>query len=296
MSVGILVGGTENVHAFLDNLKAPLELVAYRTRFYQLVLLTHDAKKADAEVVKQVESPLLSGSLYPGLQALDEHLGCDFQFGGVDQRKIFTFAELYLPCLSYAKRAHLMNPMVPGLGGGKMSSSDPDSKIDFLDVPDVVWCKIKKAFCEEGNAADNGVLAFVKAVLIPISEMHLEHIHGDTGADADEGMEALGNQTHFALPGAPEGTVFSVFRKEEYGGSLHCQNFSQLEQEFPEKKVHLKDCEDGGGRCDRKSVPSASTRKGKNAQPAAEENVDGVAPPGAAHSAVEAAKQEEASS
>jgi tyrosyl-tRNA synthetase len=46
----------------------------------------HDAKKAGAEVVKQVESPLLSGLLYPGLQALDEqYLGVDFQFGGVDQ-------------------------------------------------------------------------------------------------------------------------------------------------------------------------------------------------------------------
>ena len=46
----------------------------------------HDAKKAGAEVVKLVESPLLSGLLYPGLQALDEqYLGCDFQFGGVDQ-------------------------------------------------------------------------------------------------------------------------------------------------------------------------------------------------------------------
>lgn len=40
------------------------------------------------------------------------------------QRKIFTFAELYLPRLGYAKRAHLMNAMVPGLTGGKMSSSD----------------------------------------------------------------------------------------------------------------------------------------------------------------------------
>ena len=109
----------------MDNLKAPLELVAYRTKYYQFVLLAvfkslgiptsklkfvegssyqlskeynldnykltsivteHDAKKAGAEVVKQVESPLLSGLLYPGLQALDEqYLGCDFQFGGVDQ-------------------------------------------------------------------------------------------------------------------------------------------------------------------------------------------------------------------
>lgn len=30
----------------------------------------------------------------------------------------------YLPSLGYAKRAHLMNPMVPGLTGAKMSSSE----------------------------------------------------------------------------------------------------------------------------------------------------------------------------
>ena len=54
----------------------------------------HDAKKAGAEVVKQAQNPLISGLLYPGLQALDEHyLNCDAQFGGIDQRKIFMFAE-----------------------------------------------------------------------------------------------------------------------------------------------------------------------------------------------------------
>lgn len=116
---------TLDVHAFLDNLKAPLELVAHRTKYYKFILVAvftslgiptsklrfvegssyqltkeysldnyklcsivteHDAKKAGAEVVKQVESPLLSGLLYPGMQALDEeYLGVDFQFGGVDQ-------------------------------------------------------------------------------------------------------------------------------------------------------------------------------------------------------------------
>ena len=36
--------------------------------------------------MKQVESPLLSGLIYPGMQALDEeYLGVDFQFGGIDQ-------------------------------------------------------------------------------------------------------------------------------------------------------------------------------------------------------------------
>ena len=36
------------------------------------VVTQHDAKKAGAEVVKQVEHPLLSGLLYPGLQVRGE--------------------------------------------------------------------------------------------------------------------------------------------------------------------------------------------------------------------------------
>lgn len=86
----------------------------YSLDVYRLtsVVTQHDAKKAGAEVVKQVEYPMLSGLLYPGLQALDEeYLKVDAQFGGVDQRKIFTFAEKYLPQLGYEKRIHLMNPM-----------------------------------------------------------------------------------------------------------------------------------------------------------------------------------------
>ena len=38
-----------------------------------------------------------------------------------------------------------MNPMVPGLQGSKMSSSDADSKIDLLDPPAVLKKKLKKA-------------------------------------------------------------------------------------------------------------------------------------------------------
>lgn len=86
----------------------------YSLDVYKLssVVTQHDARKAGAEVVKQVEYPLLSGLLYPGLQALDEeYLKVDAQFGGVDQRKIFTFAEKSLPQLGYEKRIHLMNPM-----------------------------------------------------------------------------------------------------------------------------------------------------------------------------------------
>lgn len=205
-----------DVHGFLDNLKAPIELVAERVKYYRfaitellkavgvdisrLIFVTgsdyqtsgetgakyfmdllrlstsvsgHDASKAGSEVVKQVDSPPLSSQLYPLMQALDEeYLGVDAQFGGVDQRKIFTLAVEALPRIGFKKRAHLMNPLIPGLQeGGKMSSSDPDSKIDLLDEPEVVRKKLKKAFCPIKQVEGNGVMSFVEFVLLPASAL-----------------------------------------------------------------------------------------------------------------------------
>ncbi|KAF7274204.1 hypothetical protein GWI33_013124 [Rhynchophorus ferrugineus] len=234
-----------DLHAYLDNMKAPWDLLALRTQYYEnsikamlrsigvpldklkfikgteyqlsreytldvyrlsSVVTEHDAKKAGAEVVKQVEHPLLSGLLYPGLQALDEeYLKVDAQFGGVDQRKIFTFSEKYLPQLGYAKRAHLMNPMVPGLTGAKMSSSEEDSKIDLLDSPANVKKKLKKAFCEPGNIENNGVLSFVKYVIFPLFN---------------------------------SGEKFVITRSPEHGGNIEYESFNKLEEGFAKEEIH----------------------------------------------------------
>lgn len=122
-----------------------------------------------------------------------------------------------------------------------MSSSDPNSKIDFLDPPEAVRRKIKNAWCEEGNVTENGVLSFVEAVLIPISQLRLERAQGLTGADAEEGAGATGDQTTFAAPGAPDGTVFSIVRKDEHGGPLHYASFAALKDDFAARRVHPKD-------------------------------------------------------
>lgn len=243
-----------DLHAYLDNLKAPWELLEHRVKYYEeaikamlesinvplgklkfvrgteyqlnknyvldifkmsTVVTEHDAKKAGAEVVKQVQHPLLSGLLYPGLQALDEeYLKVDAQFGGVDQRKIFTFAEKYLPALGYQKRIHLMNPMVPGLTGTKMSSSDEDSKIDLLDGASAVKKKLSKAFCEEGNIEDNGILAFAKFVIFSVLESR--------------------NQTEFVIE-----------RTEENGGTVSFKDYASLEQAFAKKELHPLDLKIG---------------------------------------------------
>jgi tyrosyl-tRNA synthetase len=133
-----------------------------------------------------------------------------------------------------------MNTMVPGLMGGKMSSSDPDSKIDFLDAPEAVKRKIKKAFCEEGNVAENGLLAFVKAVLIPISELRLERLRGETGEDTEEGKESTSSQKPFSADDAPEGTVFTITR-DKGGGPRHYKTYQELEDDFAAKEIHPAD-------------------------------------------------------
>lgn len=112
-----------DIHSFLDNLKAPLELVESRAKYYSKTITAilksvgvpteklefvygssyqksseyvmdvyrlssliseSEAKKAGAEVVKQTDNAPLSGLLYPVLQVLDEeYLKVDCQFGGM---------------------------------------------------------------------------------------------------------------------------------------------------------------------------------------------------------------------
>ncbi|KAH9278072.1 Tyrosine--tRNA ligase, cytoplasmic [Echinococcus granulosus] len=217
-----------DLHAYLDNMKSPWSILCHRATYYETVIKAmlesvgvrldqlhfvrgsdyelsraysedvyrisadtsvRDARKAGAEVVKQVANPLVSGLLYPLLQALDEeYLHVDAQFGGVDQRKIFVMAERILPRLGYRKRIHLMNPMVPGLTGDKMSASEAASKIDLLESSASVHAKLATAACPPGQRAaeGNGVLAFIKFVIFPLVNL------------AASGSGVKVGETHFA--------------------------------------------------------------------------------------------------
>lgn len=242
-----------DIHAFLDNNKTPFELLDFRTKYYSEVIretlkalgvdvkklkfvkgsdfqLSKDytldvyklsniitvaeAKKAGAEVVKQMENPRMAPMLYPLLQALDEeHLKVDCQFGGLDQRKIFVLAHEYLPKLGYRQRAHLMNPMLPGLTGSKMSASDPASKIDLLDSAEEIKKKISKAYCPEAELKDNGVITFMKYAIFPYLER--------------------------------KGKTFDIKRPEKFGGNVSFKNYKELETAFLSKKLHPMDLKSG---------------------------------------------------
>jgi len=243
-----------NLHAYLDNMKSTWEQLEFRTKYYELIIKemltlvgvpldklkfvigkefqtqpeytldmyklsalasTRDTQRAGADVVKQNETPKMSGLLYPILQSLDEqYLGVDAQFGGVDQRKIFMFAREFLPKIGYEKRIHLMNPLVPGLGeSGKMSSSEPNSKIDFDDTDKQIRKKINKAFCVDGIVEANGLLAILKYVVFII----LDHQERE----------------------------FIIDRPEEYGGKISFKTYDEVETAFASKELASVDLKQG---------------------------------------------------
>jgi tyrosyl-tRNA synthetase len=235
-----------NIHAFLDNLKSTWELLEHRTEYYKLVITEilktvgapieklrfvtgsefqldskytmdmykiasittiQSVKGAGAEVVKQVENPLLSGMLYPILQALDEHyLEADAQLGGIDQRKIFMFAREYLPKIGYKKRIHLMNKLIPGLGkSGKMSSSEPNSKIDLDEAEESIKDKISKAYSVDKIVEGNGLLALCNYILFRRFET--------------------------------EGKGIKITREEKWGGDIEYKTYKDLEKDFVNGKL-----------------------------------------------------------
>ncbi len=243
-----------NLHAYLDNMKSTWELLKYRTDYYEFIIKemlklvnvpldklnfvvgkefqtkpeytldmykisalasTRDTQRAGADVVKQTETPKMSGLLYPILQALDEqYLGVDAQFGGVDQRKIFMFAREFLPKIGYEKRIHLMNPLVPGLGeSGKMSSSEANSKIDFDDTDKQIKKKINKAFSVDGEVENNGLLAILKHVIF----IKLNHEKRD----------------------------FVIDRPEQYGGKISFKTYEEVEKAFASKELASVDLKQG---------------------------------------------------
>jgi tyrosyl-tRNA synthetase len=169
----------------------------------------HDATKAASDVVKMTDNPKLSGIIYPIMQAIDEqYLEVDCQLGGTDQRKIMVLARENLPKIGYKARIEIMNPLIPGLVGKKMSSSDERTKIDLLDDEEAIKKKVNSADCVEGDP-DNGVMAFLKYVIMTIKH--------------DKKQK------------------FVVKRDKKFGGDVSYNTYEEVEKDFVEKKLHPMD-------------------------------------------------------
>ncbi|KAI9054018.1 hypothetical protein LZ554_002960 [Drepanopeziza brunnea f. sp. 'monogermtubi'] len=257
-----------DIYGFLINFKYPISQVQERKRFYKFVLgAVFDAIGVPASSLPFVDessyaytprhimdmyrlsalssqrqlretgdevgvSTMFGPMLTPILQALDEeYQGSDFDFGGLDQRGLFEFAEELLPKMGYKKRAHLMNDMLPGLNGGKMSASLPESKIDCLDSPETIRSKIMAVQCREGDAKTNGLLAIVRLVLIPLNRLRLERSWGEIGYSLTEGRGVPESPPY----AGPTGTVFTM---SVDGTIKHYQTYLEIEQDYTQLQSH----------------------------------------------------------
>src|SRR5690606_18557090 len=120
------------------------------------------------------------------------------------------FAREYLPKLGYKKRVHLMNTIIPGLGkSGKMSSSEPNSKIDLDDSDETIKDKINKAFIVDGQVENNGLLEILKYILF----------------------------RQFTK----ENRKFFVERKEKWGGNVEYSTYEEFESDFAAQKLSSAD-------------------------------------------------------
>ncbi len=230
-----------NIHAALDDLKAPWEEIEKRAEYYkkciensfpwddkpEIVLgsefqqekdYVHDLLKMATSVtvnratraaseVTRMKNPKVSEIIYPLMQALDEeYLDVDMQIGGIDQRHIMALAREELPKLGYKARIELMTPLISSLKGPeeKMSASIPDSHIKIYDSEEQIKNKISKAYCLVGDS-NNGVMHITKFVVFTLKDK------------------------------------LKIERPEKFGGDIIFENYEQLENAFVNKQLHPAD-------------------------------------------------------
>lgn len=159
----------------------------------------------------------LAKLLYPPMQAVDIHsLDLDIVHAGMDQRKIHMLVREIFPKMKWKMPIAVHHKLLPGLSEpsdtsneskilGKMSKSDSNSGVFIHDTDDEIKNKIKKAWCEEGNAENNPLLEITKHVIFH------------------------------------EFNEINVERPEKFGGNVTYTNPSDLESDFLQKKLHPSD-------------------------------------------------------
>ncbi len=235
-----------DIHAHLDDLKSPFELLEARSEYYEECIkgmmeatgvdwtdlefvrgssfeLDRDymldvlkmaadttlnrTQRAAAEVVRYGDNPKLGGFIYPLLQTEDvAALEADVAYGGVDQRGIYMLSREILPKFGYKKPICVFAPLLTGLTGGKMSASEKGSKIDLLDDEETIKEKMKDAYCPAGEKENNGVLEHLKYLVFPV-------LHSND-------------------------RKFIIERPEKWGGDLVYDNYKEVEGDFLSNDLH----------------------------------------------------------
>lgn len=134
----------------------------------------------------------------------------------------------------------MMNTMLPNLLGGKMSSSHPpNTKIMFLDSSEAVTKKISEAYNGENSVNQNGVLASLRDILIPIGKLRLERLEDRDDMKSAKAQGTPSNKLSFCAEDAPGDTVFSVKVDDGENGCRyrHYRSFNAIEQDLAKKEL-----------------------------------------------------------
>ena len=103
-----------------------------------------------------------------------------------------------------------------------------NSKLTLLEFETQVKGKVRKAYCEAGVVAGNGLLAFVRFVLFPIRTLLADRAAAAAGAGrggGEGGMKAN----------------FTVCRREENGGDVVYYSAEDVEQDYAAQRLHALD-------------------------------------------------------
>jgi len=112
----------------------------------QQITLNRATRSMD-EVGRQMDHPTVSQMVYPIMQMADiAMLGVDAAVGGIDQRKIHMLAREHLINFGYKAPVCIHTPILNGLDGKKMSSSQ-GNYISIADSEEEIRKKCQKAFC-----------------------------------------------------------------------------------------------------------------------------------------------------
>ncbi len=157
----------------LKNVRYVLGSDLQLSRDYELLVLQlsqqvtlNRAQRSMDEVGRQMEHPTVSQMIYPLMQAADiAMLGVDAAVGGIDQRKIHMLAREHLVNFSYPAPVCIHTPILNGLDGKKMSSSQ-GNYISVADSEDDIRKKCQKAFCPP-EIAENPVLQIFQYHIFP---------------------------------------------------------------------------------------------------------------------------------
>jgi tyrosyl-tRNA synthetase len=204
-----------NKHCFeglgLKNVRYVLGSELQLNRDYELLVLRlsqeitiNRATRSMDEVGRQMDHPTVSQMIYPIMQMADiAMLGLDAAIGGIDQRKIHMLAREHLVNFGYKAPVCIHTPILNGLDGKKMSSSQ-GNYISVADTEEDIRKKCQKAFCPP-EIPDN-----------PILQIFQHHI----------------------FPRLPE---VAIIRPEKFGGNRTFTSYSELESAYGAHEVHAMD-------------------------------------------------------